>query len=420
MPNRTILHVDFNAFYANVECFHRPEIRHLPVAVGGDPEARHGIILAKNELAKKAGVKTGQALWQARNQCGNLVIVPPNYDQYVRYSRMGRRIYSDYTDQVESFGLDENWLDVGGSRLIRGDGIQIANELRERIKFELGITASVGVSFNKVFAKLGSDYKKPDATTVITEDNYRDIVWPLPVEDLLYVGHATKRKLNRLNIMTIGQLANSNPAMLQSFFGKHGLVLHMFANGRDESVVAGQDADSSIKGIGNSSTAPRDLVNEEDVKLLYYVLCESVAERLRDHGFRARTVQIYVRDKELASFGRQGKLKEPTNLSTELMKKAMELFKKHYEWRKPIRSIGIRTTDLIPCVDDVQLSFLEDKESLSRRERLEGTVDELRRRYGHYTLSRASLLGDRGLNAVNPKDDHTIHPIGFFREAMPV
>ncbi len=419
--DRGILHVDFNAFYASVECFHRPEIRHLPVAVGGDPETRHGIILAKNEIAKKCGVKTGQALWQAKGACPQLVIVPPDYDQYVRYSRLGRQLYDEYTNQVEPFGLDECWLDVGGSRFIHGDAVKIANELRRRVKYEFGITASVGVSYNKVFAKLGSDLRKPDATSIITRENYKEVVWPLPVEDLLYVGHATKRKLNRLNIFTIGQLATANPDVLRDFLGKVGIMLYMFANGLDESEVCTQDVEHQIKGIGNSSTAPRDLVNDEDVKLLFYVLSESVAERLRDHGFRARTVQISIRDKELLSFERQGKLREAANLSSALAEKAMSLFRKNYKWEKAIRSIGIRATDLIPIVDDIQLSFIEDKESLSRKERLESSVDHLRRRFGHYIVSRASLLGDKGLNAVNPKDDHTIHPVAFFRDGgMPV
>ncbi len=322
---------------------------------------------------------------------------------------------------MEPFGLDECWLDVGGSRFIHGDAVKIANELRRRVKYEFGITASVGVSYNKVFAKLGSDLRKPDATSIITRENYKEVVWPLPVEDLLYVGHATKRKLNRLNIFTIGQLATANPDVLRDFLGKVGIMLYMFANGLDESEVCTQDVEHQIKGIGNSSTAPRDLVNDEDVKLLFYVLSESVAERLRDHGFRARTVQISIRDKELLSFERQGKLREAANLSSALAEKAMSLFRKNYKWEKAIRSIGIRATDLIPIVDDIQLSFIEDKESLSRKERLESSVDHLRRRFGHYIVSRASLLGDKGLNAVNPKDDHTIHPVAFFRDGgMPV
>jgi DNA polymerase-4 len=242
----------------------------------------------------------------------------------------------------------------------------------------------------------------------------------LPVEDLLYVGAATQKKLNGINVYTIGQLANTNPELLRSMMGKWGLVLHLFANGHDESPVTNQDVESQIKGIGNSSTAPRDLVCDEDVKILYYVLCESVAERLRENGFRARTVQISVRDKELVSFNRQGKLPQATNLSVELAKKAMELFRAHYKWVKPIRSIGVRATDLIPIQDDIQLSFLEDKEKLTRMERLEATVDDLRRRYGHYAITRGALLGDKTLNSVNPKDDHNIHPIGFFNDKVSV
>ena len=315
---RVILHSDLNNFYASVECLHRPEIRTKPVAVCGDPAARHGIVLAKNYLAKATGIQTGEVIWQARQKCPGLIVLPPNYPLYLRFGRLAREIYAGYTDQVEPFGLDEAWLDVEGSGHIFGDGTRIADEIRERIKSEMGITASVGVSYNKIFAKLGSDLKKPDATTVITRDNFKQVVWPLPASDLLYVGRATQRKLARYGISTIGDIAGTDQEFLHSRLGKCGEVLWSFANGDDNSPVVRMGEESLIKSVGNSITTPRDLETDEDVQMIFYVLSESVAARLREHGFKCRTAHIHIRDKNLFSFGVQGKFTQPTNLSADL------------------------------------------------------------------------------------------------------
>ncbi|HOG01592.1 MAG TPA: DNA polymerase IV [Clostridia bacterium] len=412
---RTILHVDMNSCYASIECLHNPGIRHLPVAVGGDVEARHGIILAKNEHAKKFGVKTGEALWQAKEKCPKLIIIQPHYDLYLRFSRLARQIYADYSDQIEPFGLDEAWVDVTGSTHLYGDGETIAQTIRERVKFELGITVSVGASWNKVYAKLGSDYKKPDAVTVFTRDNYRDLVWALPVDDLLYVGRATGRKLHERNVHTIGQLANTDPRWLRSWFGKWGDVLYTFANGEDPSPVAQAGDESIIKSIGNSTTTPRDLMNEQDAAIIFYMLAESVAERLREHGFLARTVQISLRDNGLFAFERQCKLAHPTCLSGELHTAAMKLLRANYNWIKPLRSIGIRGTDLVPATSPTQLTLFEDQAQRERYERLERSIDDIRRRFGHYAVCRAVCTMDKTLNNISPKDEHTIHPVGFFK-----
>lgn len=254
---RTILHVDLNNFYASVECLYRPDLRGQPVAVTGEVEQRHGIVLAKNMPAKAAGVKTGEAIWQARAKCPKLVCLPPDYKKYLRFSRLARAIYADYTDKIESFGIDENWLDVTGSTLVMGSGAEIADEIRRRVRETLGITASAGVSFNKIFAKLGSDYKKPDATTVITPENFRRIVWPLPVGELLYVGRSTERKLHNRVILTIGDLAGRKVHDLQLLLGVWGETLWNFANGRDESPVARIGAETYVKSVGNSTTTPR-------------------------------------------------------------------------------------------------------------------------------------------------------------------
>lgn len=288
---RVVLHSDMNNYYASIELLHHPELRGRPLVVGGDPEARHGIVLAKDQFAKKAGVKTGMALWQAKQICPEIVFVPPRMGLYLRFSRLVREIYADYTDMQEPFGLDECWLDVSQSGSYKGDGMTIAKEIRNRIKFELGITVSIGVSWNKIFAKLGSDYKKPDAITEISRENYRQIVWPLQVEDLLYVGRATQKKLNLYGIHTIGELARTDPELLHRWFGKMGYVLSVFANGEDQTPVSMEDYHAPIKSIGNSTTTPRDLTTDMDVKIIVYALAESVSARLCENNFKCQVAE---------------------------------------------------------------------------------------------------------------------------------
>lgn len=413
---RSVLHIDMNACYASIECLYDPSIRNLPVAVGGDVEARHGIILAKNQIAKRFGVQTGEALWQARQKCPELHIVPPHFDRYLRFSRMAREIYADYTDLVEPFGLDEAWCDVTGTQKLSERGLEaLANEIRERVKFELGITVSVGASWNRIFAKLGSDYKKPDAVTVFTPENYRDKVWPLPAADLLGVGRATERKLASRGIRTIGEIAAAPPSMLRGFLGKWGLILHDFATGYDTSPVACAGDEAVIKSIGNSTTTPRDLCCDEDAGIVYWMLCESVAERMRESGFLCRGVQVHIRDNELFSFERQLKLDSPTCLASTLHEAAMRLLRENWDWHKPLRSIGVRATDLLPASTPVQCSIFEDRERQEKRERLERSVDDLRRRFGHYCVGRAVCVSDPTLRNISPKDDHVIHPVGYFK-----
>ena len=410
---RVILHSDCNSFYASVECLYRPEIRDKPVAVGGDVEQRHGIILAKNQLAKRYQIRTGEALWQAKQKCPDLVIVPPNYELYMRFSRLARTIYLNYSDRVEPFGLDECWLDVTGDAQGR-DGTAIAEEIRARVKYELGITVSIGVSYNKIFAKLGSDYKKPDAITRIGRDNFRKIAWPLPASDLLYVGGATNRKLERYGIHTIGDLAKTSERALRGWFGKWGEVLYTFANGLDRSPVAQYDNQPTVKSIGNSTTAPRDLKNDEDVKIILTVLADSVARRLREQGFKGRTVCVNVRDNELFSFTRQRTLGSYTNITSEISSAGLELFRRNYRWTKPIRSIGISITDLVPDTIPFQASLYGDEAERERWEHLDRSVDRLKDRFGSNSVQPAILLKDRQLSGFDPKKDHTIHPIGYF------
>lgn len=285
--NRTILHSDCNCFYASVELLHHPELRGKPVAVGGDPEARHGIVLTADYTAKRYGVKTGMALWQAKQVCPDITFLPPRMDLYLRFSRMAQEIYADYTDKREPYGIDESWLDVTDSATLKGDGFHIAQEISSRMKKELGITVSVGVSFNKIFAKLGSDYKKPDAITTMYEDEFQRKAWCLPVSDLLYVGNATNKKLYSMGIRTIGDLAKSDETLLVRKLGKMGSILWDFANGYDESPVKLENTSAPVKSVGNSTTTPRDMETDEEVKIVLYILAESVAARLRENGFGA-------------------------------------------------------------------------------------------------------------------------------------
>lgn len=411
---RTILHADLNNFYASVECLYNPSLRGRPIAVTGNPELRHGIVLAKNDIAKKCGVSTGNPLWIAKQKCSDIVFVEPHYDLYMKYSEIARDIYADYTDKVEPFGLDECWLDVSKSKHLFGNGKTIADKIRERIKFELGVTASVGVSYNKIFAKLGSDLKKPDATTVIESSRFREIVWPLPVKELLYVGRATQNKLYRHGIHTIGELACADLSFLAYHLGKNGVMLWQFANGLDSSPVSNIGAKSLIKSIGNGTTAHRDLISDNDIRITLYVLCESVSARLREYDFICNTVQINIRDNELHWYERQAKLPHPNRTAQALFETAYGLYKQHHTSGKPIRSLGVRACGL-SVQEYEQICLLPDISKLQRTEMLELAIDRLRERFGPACIRRGIMLTDNTLSDFNPKDDHIIHPETFFR-----
>lgn len=412
---RSILHVDMNNFYASVECLYRPEIRHLPVAVAGDPINRHGIILAKNMIAKKLGVKTGEAIWEAKLKAPKLVTVPPDFAKYLKFSRLAREILYDYTDQIESFGLDENWADITGSLGIYSSPEFIAENIRQRVKDELGVTVSIGVSFNKIFAKLGSDYRKPDAITYITPTNYKSLVWPLPASNLLYVGKATNRKLTSIGITTIGGIAKCPKEVLCSKLGKWGEVLWLFANGLDTAPVRLLGQEAAVKSVGNGITCPRDLTSNEDVKLVFTVLAESVAARLRDYNLKCTGVEIQIRDNKLYYMTRQQKINRPTFLSLDILNAAMQLFKEHYHWHYDVRGVALRGINLVTADTLIELSLFEDERKNIAAENLARTVDKLRSRFGHDSVLRASALLDRRLTGFNPKEDHTIHPVSYFK-----
>lgn len=398
---RTILHSDCNCFYASVELLHHPKLRGKPVAVGGDPEARHGIVLTADYTAKRYGVKTGMALWQAKQVCPDITFLPPRMDLYLRFSRMAQEIYAEYTDKREPYGIDESWLDVTDSVSIKGDGYHIAEEISSRMKKELGITVSVGVSFNKIFAKLGSDYKKPDAITTMYKDEFKAKAWPLPVSDLLYVGSVTNKKLQGMGIKTIGGLAMTDEDLLVRKFGKVGSILWAFANGYDDSPVKLENTSAPIKSVGNSTTTPKDMETDEDVKIVLYILAESVAARLRENGFRCRTVEINIRDKDLYHFTKQVKLKNASNITAEIAEAGYKLYKENYRlpadekekknsipefYQKPLRSIGIRGTDLVNDYFWEQLDMFTDPQYREKQMKMDDAVDVIRKRFGFYSM----------------------------------
>ena len=421
---RVVMHIDMNAFYASVAQHLDPRHRGRAVAVAGDPERRNGIILAKSREAKACGVKTAEAIWQARQKCPELVVVPPDYAAYKRYSRLARMIYYEYTDLVEPFGLDESWIDLTGSlHLFGGDAMLVANEISGRVKDELGLTVSVGVSWNKVFAKLGSDTDPGDGIVSITRENYRDVAWPMAASEMIYVGPATARKLHAAGYETIGDLAHAGDYFLGRRFGKIGFMLRDFANGIDGSPVrqmdpAKADVDYVVKGIGNGLTAPRDLVCESDVKALVWLLSESVTQRMRESRLRCRTVSVGVRRAgDLSGYSRQTTLRIPTCLTSDVAKLAMGLIEANQplDEEHAIRAIHVRATNLSSMDDPLQCDIFGDAEEALRAERLDLAIDELRSRFGNRCVHRAVELTDEVMGGLDIKRDNTVHPIGFLR-----
>lgn len=391
---RAILHSDLNSFYASVEMMLDPSLRGKAIAVCGSTEERHGIVLAKSDLAKKAGVKTGMVNWEARQLCRDLIMVRPQYDQYLKYSKLTQAIYSRYTDQVEPFGMDECWLDVTGSRSLFGTPIQIAEELRRTVREELGLTVSIGVSYNKIFAKLGSDMKKPDAMTVITKENYREKVWPLAADEMIYCGRATKEKLARYGIRTIGQVAESDPKLLQSFLGVNGLALWRYANGTDQSRVMHRDFVSPMKSIGHGITCVSDLENDDEVWKVMLELSQDVGHRLRIHRLSARGVQVAVRGNDLAGSQFQCKLPLKTQLPSEIASAGFAEFKRKYSWPQKVRAVTIRATDLVPVDDPDQMSIFIDTRKLEEKYQLQSAIENLRDRFGKRAVTYAVLMGN--------------------------
>ena len=391
---KVILHSDMNACYASIEQKLNPRLKGIPMAVAGNPKNRNGIILAKSQEAKEAGVKTGEALWQAFAKCPDLTIVPPHYDEYLKHSKLARKIYYEYTNQVEPFGLDECFLDVTGSAHLFGTGEEIANKIRERMKKEVGITVSVGVSFCKIFAKLGSDMKKPDAVTIIGEDDFKEIVWPLAVREMVGVGRATERKLNGIGIFTLGELAHTNPDLIRNLLGINGVYLWEYANGLDIRPVHDRDHKEQVKTIGNSSTCRKDLLTNREVFNVLQELSFSVSRRLRQAGLEACGVEIFVRNNELQSYNFQKPIKLASQSSIVLAREGFDLFKEKYKWDFPVRAVGIRAIKLRKEGGGSQMDVFSDYKKLIKDENCDTALYKIRQKYGKDAISFLGLMRD--------------------------
>ena len=398
--DRVILHCDMNGFFASVELLDYPQLKDKPMAVCGSPENRHGIILAKNEIAKKYGVVTAETLWQARKKCPDLQVVPPHHDKYKHYSRMINDIYLRFTDMVEPFSVDESWLDVTASRQLFGTGREIADTIRQTVKKELGLTLSAGVSFNKIFAKMGSDYKKPDATTVITRENFMNILWPLDIREMFFVGKATADKLNEYGIRTIGELALADRQMVMAMLGRQGGVIHDYANGLDTTPVLRFDQLEKVKSIGNGTTFRRNLQEEKDIRTAVTGLSDTVAARLRSHKMKAFGVKVDIKDPNLKVISRQQQLDNPANITDIIADTAMSIIRKSWKMRDPIRMLTITAINLCDENQAQQLSLFADENVLAEKgEKVERAMDDIRKKFGTDSIKFGSVIGnDIGLD----------------------
>ena len=421
--SRTILHVDMNCFYASVEMAERPELRGRPVIVGGDEEARHGIVLTASYPAKYRGVKTAMALWEARQACPEAIIVPPRYGLYIRYSKYARKLYYEYTDLVEPFGLDEAWLDLSEVTHRTGhDGLYFARKISNRIWHELGCTVSIGISWNKIFAKFGSDYRKPACITEVAPQDVPHIVWPANVRDLLYVGPATERMLRRMGIRTIGQLALADDYAIKRMLGKMGQVVQSFARGLDDSPVrplepGRTDIVHEVKGVGNGITTPFDVEDETCARQVIWLMGESVAQRLRAQGLAARTISAYGRDfSTLITRSRQTTLCKPTQLSHEICSTASELICKDWDFAsgEKLRALGVRASGLVPAQLHPQLDIFGQESHRQQLLDLDRTIDDLRMRFGNKAVRRLTELSNPRLKSLDPERDNVVHPVSFF------
>jgi len=401
MKDRVILHVDMDGFFAAVESLYHPEIEGKPMAVAGDPENRRGIILAKNELAKKAGVKTAEPIWQAIRKCPGLILLPPHHERYGEYCEKANAIYERYTDRVERAGIDESYLDITGTPKLRelGEGGLVADDIRNTVRTELKLTVSVGVSFCKVFAKMGSDLNKPDGTTVITRENFRELLHPLPVRAMMSVGRVTEQALTELGILTIGQLAAMSEDSLALRLGKHGVFLHRYANGLDNESVLRVEEGNDVKSVGNGMTFKRNLISRDDISLGLRTLSESVAYRLRRHKKKCCGVQVSIKDPDLKVIDRQTQLQNPTHLAKAIYDAAMALVERSWKIGKPIRLLTITAINLVDEDFGGQISLFGDESLDAKQEALEQTLDVLKQKYGKGIIKPASVLkNDIGIN----------------------
>ena len=414
MENRIIFHSDLNNFYASVECLYNPKIRNKPVVVVGDKEKRHGIVLAKNNLAKAYGIKTGDTIGEAKQKClEELICVTANFERYYYVSKLIKNMYKEYTNQVESFGIDEAWLDVTSCVKNYDEALKLANKIRQRVIYEFGLTVSIGVSFNKIFAKLGSDLKKPNAVTLITEQNFKTVVWSLPASDLLYVGKRTNEKLEKLGIKTIGDIAKTNELVLKRALGKNGVTLKTFACGLDNSPVKLVDEKEEIKSVGNSTTCPYDLKSNAEVKAVIYILAENVARRMREKNLWCSVVCVSYKTNELVTQEKMKKLTYPTLLASEIANVAYNLFLENFNWSSTIRAVGVRACGLVS--KPKQYNMFIDEQTMLKKENLEKVVENLRSRFGYNIITRGSVCVNKKFKELNPEHvTHTIHPYSYF------
>lgn len=409
---RVILHCDLNNFYASVECMKNPAFKNQYVAVCGDVENRHGIVLAKNELAKQKGIQTGDVIWMAKQKCPQLICVPPHYHEYLYLSKLVKEIYAQYSDRVESFGIDEAWIDVSESIALFGNGEKIATIIKDEVQNKYGLSISVGVSDNKIYAKLGSEFKKPNAISVFYSEDAKQTIFHMPVESLLYVGKATKRKLNALYIYTIGHLANTPKWFLMNKLGKMGEVLHDFANGIDRSEVALFDQNTKRKSFGHGITPPRNMDNLQDVTLVLMVLCDHVAKRMRRSKMVAKCISVHLRTSDLRTISFQTQLTHPTNVGEILRKEAVHLCVTKYSFVQSLRSISISASILSKESMYHQLNMFSCDDTLQKLERC---IDLIQNKYGMNSIKKLCYLLDEELTSFSPYEDHVIFPQNYFK-----
>lgn len=389
---RIILHCDLNNFYASVSLLYNQTLVNSPVAVCGSVEERHGIVLAKNEIAKSFGVKTAEAIWEAKRKCPDLITLPPLHEKYAEFSEKAKEIYRRYTDMIEPFGIDECWLDVTGSTMLFGNGEEIAHRIRREIKAELGITISVGVSFNKVFAKLGSDMKKPDAVTVISRENFKQKVWPLPISDLLFVGRKTVEKLNSSGVFTIGDVTQCDDFMLKRLLGKNGLDLKRYAEGLDNSPVYDRSGTEAPKSIGRSVTGAEDFLDNDAVWQTFITLAEDISRRLKKHRLYAGGIQVHTRNTDLKVKEFSCALPQPTDISIKIAEFGMKIFRENYYWDLPLRSVGLRAINLKDELIGVQQDLFTDSAVEERVEKIEDSIHTIREKYGKNSIKRGRTI----------------------------
>ena len=405
MRERVILHSDLNNFFASVEIALNPALKGKPLIVCGDPKERHGIVLAKSEEAKKFGIKTAETVYSALKKCPELTLVPSHFSEYKRYSRMVKEIYGRYTEKIEECSIDECALDMTESTMLFGNGEEIAERIRREVQNELGLTVSIGVSFNKVIAKLASELKKPNAVTVVSKENYRKIVWRLPVSELWLVGGATEKTLNGIGVHTIGDLANAKEEMLVKVLGKRGRQIRIYARGEDEEPVKWEKKKEDLKSIGNSTTLSADITDREEIKRWFYALAESVAARQRfaDVG-RANTVHIVVRNENMQDYTWQTKV-SPTALCGDIAKTAFDLFCKHCSFGMRVRMLGVSVSGFDYHIEQLTLDKALETEngkiSYEKKERAENAVAKLREKYGYATVQRGVVLEDGKLDGLD-------------------